>query len=549
MGKLKKLELEIGTVNKRKALTQTQVDTLLHVYNDTALEKHISGYVSKDELTTREYYNLTQLGLNVTCAKKNATDWSVFTDKKLLKAGEHANIIVGGQGTNEEVTMTIDNIKVNFGKITADELKPYIELNGSQLTFKTGLSVTDIMAEITIKVVPRWDKNEIKAVVVNVGITSSLRTVWINPAGNSAALRSEGSLDLLEDYISRSKPYVLTADGKKMAEIKSATFSGDYNGGTGVITFKDGTQKTVEELNATGCNFMVYRPEMHIFSGTDENGKEILQNFGVYPIKEGKTFNARFIGMFHAYNQDGVLKSQPNRVPTRNQTIAQFQSQAKMGAVDYGLWNYNDWCKENALHLSYFANTNYENNIGVGRINDWNNVCDIRTGWTLPMLGVTSYGTYPTVNRSGGKVNCLNFFGLEGVGEQVWDFVIGFRHDETTCYVWNDNNWEEDHAGDRTFKLAVTNVDQNYIGTIIAGADFDMLPRSVNASSSTGYCDGHWVSTSGRLLLVGGAAYVGSICGLSASAADGGFGGSDASSGARLAFYGRPVEVDGANLI
>lgn len=546
MGKLKKLELEIGTASKRKVLTLTQVDTLLHVYNDTALEKHISGYVSKDELTTREYYNLTQLGLDVTCVKKNATDWSVSTDKQFLKAGEHANITVGGQGTNEDVTMTIDNIKVNFGKITADELKPYIELDGSQLTFKTGLSTTDIIAAITVKVVPRWDKDEIKTIVVNAGVVSPLRTVWINPAGNSAALRSEGSLDLLEDYISRSKPYVLTADGKKMAEIKSATFSGDYNGGTGVITFKDGTQKTVEELNAAGCNFMVYRPEMHIFSGTDENGKEILQNFGIYPIKDGKTFNARFIGMFHAYNQDGVLKSQPNRVPTRDQNIAQFQSQAKMGAVDYGLWNYNDWCKENALHLSYFANTNYENNIGVGRIYDGG---DTRTGWTLPMLGVTPYGTYPTVSRIGGKVNCLNFFGLEGVGEQVLDFVIGFRHDETTCYVWDDNNWKEDHAGDRTFKLAVTSVDRTYINTIIAGADFDMMPRSVNASSSTGYCDGYWASTSGRLLLVGGSSGGGSLCGLSASSARDGFDALDWNHCARLAFYGRPIEVDGANLI
>ena len=549
MGKLKKLELEIGTVSKRKVLTQTQVDTLLHVYNDTTLEKHIGGYVSKDELTTREYYNLTQLGLNVTCAKKNATDWPVSADKQLLKAGEHANITVGGQGTNGEVTMIIDNIKVNFGKITADELKPYIELNGSQLTFKTGLSVTDIMAEITIKVVPRWNKDEFKTIIINVGIASSLRTVWINPEGNSAALRSEGSLDLLEDYISRSKPYVLTADGKKMAEIKSATFSGDYNGGTGVITFKDGTQKTVEELNAAGCNFMVYRPEMHIFSGRDENGKEILQNFGVYPIKEGKTFNARFIGMFKAYNQDGVLKSQPNRVPAQSQTIAQFQSQAKMGALDYGLWNYNDWCKENALHLSYFANTNYENNIGVGRINNFNNVLHIRTGWTLPMLGVTPYGTSPTVDQSGSKVNCLNFFGIEGMGEQINEFVIGFRHDETTCYVWDDNSWKEDHAGDRTFKLVVTNTSANYIKEILAGADFDMLPRSVNASSSTGFCARHWVSTSGRLLLVGGSAVYGSVCGLSASNADDGFGNSNAAYGARLAFYGRPVEVDGANLI
>jgi hypothetical protein len=135
------------------------------------------------------------------------------------------------------------------------------------------------------------------------------------------------------------------------------------------------------------------------------------------------------------------------------------------------------------------------------------------------------------------------------MGEQIWDFVIGFRHNGTTAFIWEDNAWSETQAPDRSFNLAVTNANGSYIKSIIAGAHFDMLPKAVDATATTGFCDGHWVSNQGRLLFVGGAANNGSLCGLSASHADYPFSSSNALFGARLAFYGEPELVDGANLL
>ena len=118
-----------------------------------------------------------------------------------------------------------------------------------------------------------------------------------------------------------------------------------------------------------------------------------------------------------------------------------------------------------------------------------------------------------------------------------------------TAYIWDDNVWGESYPADRTIPLPVTSANQSYIKTIIAGQNFDMLPRTIGGSSVTGLCDGHWISSNGRLLCVGGSAYYGSICGLSASAADNGFSSSYAHLGARLAFYGEPEEVRGSETV
>lgn len=390
-------------------------------------------------------------------------------------------------------------------------------------------------------------------------LETSIRTVWINPANASAALEHDGGLSLLEDYVQRCKCYVFTADGSKKAEIKSATFSGNYSGMTaGTVTFADDTTINISTLNNAGCNFMVLRPALHVWCG-EEGGAEVLKCTGAYDLLgEGKkTFPKKYIGMFKAFNQNGVLKSQPNRIPTGTQTITIFQSQALAGnpnnvaaANGYGLWNYSDWCKENALHLAWFANTNYEDNVGTGRINDYNRVRNIVTGFTLPYTGKYQCAAAPSPDSAGNYVNSLNFFGIEGMGEQIWEFVIGFRHDGAgNAYVWDENEWSETHAADRTLTLPVTSASQAYIKTIIAGQNFDMMPRAVNASATTGMCDGHWISDNGRLLSVGGDAHYGSICGLSCSSANAAFSSSAASFGARLAFYGEPETVTGSAFV
>lgn len=555
MGNLKSLTLPMGTASKRKTLTQTQVDTLIKVYYDnTITEKKVTGYVYKSSLTRREYYLLTQLGLNVTYGSLKADSWSMATSSVLLHSGESATLSVSGGLLFKELNVVIDSCVVgyNSANVPANTAKACFSYANGVVRFNKGSVSADFTAQVTIKANPIWNTSDVKTVKIDSVSVDSIPKVYINNGTGSATLIHEGNNALIEDYVTKCKCYVFNAAGTKMAEIASANFEGTYAGGmsAGTVTFKDGTTKNVGELNAAGCNFMVLRPALHVFCGLDGNGNEILQNTGAYSLLANeKVFPKKYIGMFKAYNDGGILKSQPNRNPTGAQTIATFQNQAKAGGQYYGLWNYTDWCKENALHVSYFANTNYEKNVGVGRINNYNDVRNIVTGFTLPHVGKKICGIRATTDAAGRAVNCLNFFGIEGMGEQIWEFVIGFRHDGATAYIWDENDWAEAHTPDRTFPLKVTSASGSYISKVIAGHHFDMMPSSVGASATTGYCDGHWVSTSGRLLFVGGDASDGSLCGLSASHANYAFSFSHASIGSRLAFYGEPSEVSGANLL
>ena len=81
------------------------------------------------------------------------------------------------------------------------------------------------------------------------------------------------------------------------------------------------------------------------------------------------------------------------------------------------------------------------------------------------------------------------------------------------------------------------------------GEYWDMICQAVGAGSNTYYCDGYWFATGGQLLFVGGHAIYGALCGLSSAYSYYGFSGSDAAFGARLAFYGEPIFVSGAELV
>lgn len=558
MGRLNSIKLPLGTADERMTLTQAQVNTLINVYYDqNVTTKQISGYVYKESISMREHYILTQLGLDVEYETMTTDAWTFTSDKNVLRNGESATLAFGNTLTYRDFVLNIDSISVEYGSVTVVQVESWVTLENGVLSLDKGSSTDNFVAKVNLSAHPVWDDEDVKTLAIDLN-EANAKTVWINPASQSTALEHTGSIELLQDYINRCKCYVFNSAGTKKAEIASATFKGNYSGMTqGTVTFADGTTANIADLNTAGCNFMVLRPELHIFSGLNENQEEILRCTGVFNAGEGeKVFPKKYIGMFKAFEQSSIMKSQPNRIPTGNLTIAQFQQRAAAGGAGYGLWNYTDWCKENAIHLAWFANTNYDVNVGIGRIGSntdnsqsYNRIRNIVTGFTLPLAGQYKCGNVATQDQGGYTVNCLNFFGIEGMGEQIWEFVIGFRHNGTTAFIWEDNAWSETQAPDRTFNLGVTNTSGTFIKSILAGANFDMLPREVGASATTGMCDGHWVSNQGRLLFVGGAADHGSLCGLSASHANNPFSLAGASVGARLAFYGEPELVDGANLL
>ena len=271
--------------------------------------------------------------------------------------------------------------------------------------------------------------------------SQALKTYW-NTGQPSTVLQQSGNRDVLIDYLQACKRYVFNASGTKKAEIAYVEQFEEF--GTSIVHFVDGYSTTVTALNDAGCNWMVLRPELGFLS-TEEDGVPVFYCAGRGSIAGGHSFPKKYVGMFKAYLQGEVLKSQPNRVATGDMTTQVFHQKAKNGGSNYGLYMYSDWCKDNMIYMAYFGNTNYEENVGVGLINNYDYVRNIVSGICLSDMinSIVSYGTSPCKDSQGNSVNRVHFFGMEGLGEQVYEKLGGIQFDSENTYVWDTNEWFE----------------------------------------------------------------------------------------------------------
>lgn len=379
--------------------------------------------------------------------------------------------------------------------------------------------------------------------------SQALKTYW-NTGQESTVLQQSGNRDVLIDYLQACKRYVFNASGTKKAEIAYVEQFEDL--GTSIVHFVDGYSTTVNALNEAGCNWMTLRPELGFLS-TEEDGVPVFYCAGRGSIAGGHSFPKKYVGMFKAFLQGEVLKSQPNRVASANNTTTTqvFHQKAKNGGNNYGLYNYSDWCKDNMIHMAYFGNTNYEENVGVGLINNYNYERNIVTGICLSDMNnqIVSYGTSPCKDSQGNSVNRVHFFGMEGLGEQVYEKLGGIQFDSEKTYVWDTNEWFEGATSPIMRVFPRTNTPFELMVKARGGEFFDMLSvESKGSRYATYFCDGNGGSI-GNILVVGGCAGDGSMCGVSCANSSRGFVSASTYFGARLAFWGEPSSVAGSDIV
>ena len=378
--------------------------------------------------------------------------------------------------------------------------------------------------------------------------SQALKTYW-NTGQPSTVLQQSGNRDVLIDYLQACKRYVFNASGTKKAEIAYVEQFEDL--GTSIVHFVDGYSTTVSALNEAGCNWMTLRPELGFLS-TEEDGVPVFYCAGRGSIAGGHSFPKKYVGMFKAYLQGEVLKSQPNRVATGKMTTQVFRQKAKNGGSNYGLYMYSDWCKDNMIHMAYFGNTNYEENVGVGLINNSDYVRNIVSGICLSDMinSIVSYGTSPCKDSQGNSVNRVHFFGMEGLGEQIYEKVGGIQFDAENVYVWDTNEWFEGATSPIMRVFPRTNTPFELMVKARGGEFFDMLSTEVNnkGTNTTYFCDSNGGS-GGNILAVGGNASYGSRCGLSCAYSGHGFDYANSGHGARLAFWGEPATVGGSEIL
>ena len=311
--------------------------------------------------------------------------------------------------------------------------------------------------------------------------------------------------------------------------------------------FADGTAFTtaLEQV----CETMVHVPDCH-FKG---EGKT-LHFGGTVPIDGGKVFDSpHWVGAYKIwYDTSGKAHSRPDKAPKHSQTMSQFWAAAQLLGSEWGLANYGFHCLINALFQARYGNLNSQSVIGAGfQTSSWEAARDVPMG-LLKHLGDGSGNVYYTDATIGDQYP-VKLFGFEDLWGKLWEFRPGIRFymdDDVRKAVVYSGNQVSNTATGREFVCSVQSASGAYVKSMECGEFWDMIAQNVTGGGSTTYyCDGYYAATGGQLLRVGGYADYGAPCGLASAHSYAAFSGSRAGLGARLAFYGEPEIVSGAQLV
>lgn len=311
--------------------------------------------------------------------------------------------------------------------------------------------------------------------------------------------------------------------------------------------FADGTAFTTELEQV--CETMVHVPDCH-FKG---EGKT-LHFGGTVPIDGGKVFDSpHWVGAYKIwYDTNNKAHSRPDKAPKHSQTMSQFWAAAQLLGSEWGLANYGFHCLINALFQARYGNLNSQSVIGAGfQTSSWEAARDVPMG-LLKHLGDGSGNVYYTDATIGDQYP-VKLFGFEDLWGKLWEFRPGIRFymdDDVRKAVVYSGNQVSNTATGREFVCSVQSASGSYVKSMECGEYWDMIAQNVTGGGSTTYyCDGYWAATTGQLLLVGGHASYGARCGLAFAHSNLAFSGSSTDIGARLAFYGEPEIVSGAQLV
>ena len=352
---------------------------------------------------------------------------------------------------------------------------------------------------------------------------------FVVEASSSSLCELTGNEDVIDEILSHGA-YVIDENTKKYARL-----SEDNSG-----FFADGTP-----WDGTYGNAFRYLPKIYILH--DNNHVSGGQKYWVSNEAMEGTMELpeSWIGMYKGSTISGVLRSIPNVFTTENKTMSQFWTEAQQNGKDYGLVNYFDHQKLNALHLAKFGDMNSDNTVGIGLCNAGSGYYNHKTGTTAALGNGTGASQYLSTD-----FQMVRLFGIEDLFGTTWEFRPNIRFDGSYAIVY-EGNIVSDTAEGRQF-ARLQSASGAYIRNMALGDTFDLVPTNASgASQSTYWCDGTYAANIGQLLLVGGASGNGSVCGLSCANSNAVFAVAYAAIGARLAFKGdisEYSEVSGAEL-
>ena len=312
--------------------------------------------------------------------------------------------------------------------------------------------------------------------------------------------------------------------------------------------FSDGTLVSAFPNGAADFETMVRVPDCYI------KGNNKTAHFGgLLPVVGGHKFDSpNWVGAYEMYvDGSGVGHSRPDVAPSHSRTMSSFWSCAQGKGTEWGLANYQFHCLINALYQARYGNLNSQATIGAGgQTSSWDSWRDVNMGLTRSLGDGTGNVLYN--DSTVGDQYETKLFGFEGLWGKLWEFRPGIRfymdNGVRHAVIYSGNQVSNTATG-RDVSPVLDSASGQYVTAMELGEWWNMIPQAVGGGDTTYYCDGYWASSGGELLIVGGNAHFFARCGVSYSSSASGFGDSATDIGARLAFYGNPIIVSGAELL
>ena len=251
-------------------------------------------------------------------------------------------------------------------------------------------------------------------------------------------------------------------------------------------------------VSASGNTFII----------TTDGKTDRTPSFGTYNPGGVRTASAIAIGVYEAYNDDGVLTSQAGVTPTASKTVDQFRTLALAGnsgvtTGTYQLWNFEQYTLNKIMNITVMGNTDSQYMMGAGTV----------TG----SASATTGGTTAPYTKSANAPDPVSIF-LENDYGSLWEVVgdvktnnfiliagntLGGKTIDTINNVLSDSFTIPSDNGSGVTKKIITGID-------IANAEVFGIPTSfgdsqVAGSDGNGINDAMWSLPGNNIVLgIGG---------------------------------------------
>lgn len=355
--------------------------------------------------------------------------------------------------------------------------------------------------------------------------------------------------------------------------------------------WEDGSTVIVDSNNFTPDYFIEIPEHYRLLVATPDNTVEIRMS--EYNLPGYTKVEKKYIGAYEGYIDDSTtlrsLGGIVHRIPAVNNTREQLQISTRKNnrTNNWNIYTYDahrdlTWLfvveyatlnSQKAFNASLTAEGYHQGGLGEGvttgsvKINGADAWSFVPCGTTNSLgngTGIIEY-THTNTNAEGTStgtkvVNVPRYRGIENPFGHVWKNVIDVvvAGTDNSVYICKDytkfgtfeggtNPTAEQliAAGYELQDFKESTITGQYVKKLVNNNQADLFPAIVGngASATTYYCDYHWTSATAtpRTLLIGGHSGNGSDAGLFGLPSSDGLGGSSASVGTRITFYGEPA--------